>query len=128
MKNIDEVIGGLFESFWLAGMVKVNKKKARQIFTRLVKKEIDMRDFTEGLIVDVQKRLEIRQLGFSAMHPTTYLNGERWDDEYRGVLNETHQSSYQTHSQRQHEQAKQALREMEAGNTSFDTPIIRPLQ
>ena len=117
MNEVDE----FFEMFWLAGMVKVNKKKARQIFTRLAKKEADVFAFTEGLILDVQKRLEIRQLGFSAMHPTTYLNGERWEDEYRGLLNETHQQSNQTHSQRQHEQARQAYEAMGTADGKGDT-------
>ena len=124
MEEVDE----FFEMFWVAGMVKVNKKKARQIFTRLAKKESDVFAFTDGLILDVQKRLEIRQLGFSAMHPTTYLNGERWDDEYRGLLNETHQQPNQTHSQRQHEQAQISYSEMEAGYPEGDFRPIRPLR
>ncbi len=124
MNELDE----LFEKFWRAGMVKVNKKKARQIFTKLAKKEEDVFSFTENLIIDVQKRLEIRQLGFSAMHPTTYLNGERWDDEYRGVLNEASQRSNQTHSQRQHQQAADAYKQMELEHTESDAGIIRQVQ
>jgi hypothetical protein len=124
MNELDE----LFEQFWNAGMVKVNKKKARQIFTKLAKKEEDVFSFTENLIIDIQKRLEIRQLGFSAMHPTTYLNGERWDDEYRGVLNETSQRSNQTHSQRQHQQAADAYKQMELEHTESNPGIIRPLR
>ena len=124
MNKLDE----FFEMFWRAGMVKVNKKKARQIFTKLAKKEEDVFSFTENLIIDVQKRLEIRQLGFSAMHPTTYLNGERWDDEYRGVLNEASQRSNQTHAQRQHQQAADAYKQMEFTDTESDAGIIRQVQ
>ena len=121
MNKLDE----LFEKFWFAGMVKVNKKKARQIFTKLAKKEEDVFSFTENLIIDVQKRLEIRQLGFSAMHPTTYLNGERWDDEYRGVLNDTYKQSNQTHAERQHQQAADAYKQMELEHTESNVRSIR---
>ena len=33
------------------------------------------------LIIDIKKRLASNQLGFKEMHPATYLNGERWEDE-----------------------------------------------
>jgi hypothetical protein len=122
MNELDE----FFEMFWRSGMVKVNKKKARQIFTKLAKKEEDVFSFTENLIIDIQKRLEIRQLGFSAMHPTTYLNGERWEDDY--PEDNAHKQSNQTHSQRQHEQARHALREMESADAGFSTSIIRQIQ
>jgi len=71
----------LFQRFWLAGMRKCNKKKAKSLFNRLLKSSKDPELFTTKLVMDIQKRVEINQYGFDALHPTTYLNGERWDDE-----------------------------------------------
>ena len=76
----------LFQLFWTAGMRKVSRKKALPLFNKVLKgrdKELweSIDDFTEFLILDIQTRLNTNQLGFKEMHPTTYLNGERWDDE-----------------------------------------------
>ena len=72
----------MFEQFWLAGMAKKNKAKAKTIFNRLLKSKGDKaQDFTSQLIMDVKRRLAVNQLGFESMHPTTYLNGERWEDD-----------------------------------------------
>jgi len=71
----------LFEKFWYAGMRKVNKVKAKPIFLKLLSDTPDPKGFTESLIEDVEIRLENKQRGFNEMHPTTYLNGERWKDE-----------------------------------------------
>lgn len=71
----------LFENFWQAGMRKVNKKAARKIFQRLLKEQSNPHEFVEMLSNDVKHRIRLKQFGFDAMHPTTYLNGERWEDE-----------------------------------------------
>jgi hypothetical protein len=78
-----------FDQFWLAGMKKVNKKKALSAYKSQFKsnkknldKESPEMHFANHLINDVKKRLELNQLGFTEMHPTTYLNGERWNDDY----------------------------------------------
>ena len=71
----------LFEKFWLAGMRKCNKKKAKPLFNRLLKASDDPQEFTSKLIMDIRSRISHKQFGFDAMHPTTYLNGERWEDE-----------------------------------------------
>ena len=75
--------GRLFELFWVAGMKKTNKIKAKPIFIKLLVKATPTYEeaFTNQLINDVKKRLASNQLGFDQMHPTTYLNGERWNDE-----------------------------------------------
>jgi hypothetical protein len=70
-----------FEIFWGAGMRKINKKKARTIFERIAKKTPDPTRFAEALAQDIQTRLRLNQFGFSGLHPATYLNGERWEDE-----------------------------------------------
>ncbi len=73
----------LFELFWMSGIRKVNRKKTKPIFIKLLVKATPTyeRAFTDQLINDIHKRLDLDQLGFSEMHPTTYLNGERWNDE-----------------------------------------------
>jgi len=71
----------LFDNFWASGIRKMNKKKARSSFAKVIKSQDDPDAFTDQLIFDVQKRLKGNQLGFKEMHPTTYLNGERWEDE-----------------------------------------------
>lgn len=70
-----------FETFWDAGMVKTGKKKALSIFTSIVKRDkLDASSFAEKLAEDVRARLQGSQFGFDKLHPTTYLNGERWSD------------------------------------------------
>lgn len=71
----------LFEIFWLAGMRKVDKKRARSAFNRVLKPKEDQRKFVNRLVIDIKTRLSVSQSGFNNMHPTTYLNNERWTDE-----------------------------------------------
>lgn len=75
--SIDQV----FEQFWNAGMVKTGKKKALSIFTSIVKRDkLDAGEFAAKLEADVRARVKAGQFGFDKLHPTTYLNGERWND------------------------------------------------
>ena len=65
-----------FEEFWKVYPRKFTKKTALEIWSR---KKPD----AELLIADVRNRLENDAQwkdGFIP-HPTTYLNGERWNDE-----------------------------------------------
>ena len=71
----------LFELFWLAGMRKSNKKMARKSFERVIKANDDPEDFVQRLIKDIEYRISVGQFGFNQMLPTTYLNGERWEDD-----------------------------------------------
>ena len=74
----------LFQNFWNAGMRKMNPKKARPLFIKLAKSyTTGPVYFTSMLMEDIQERVSINQQGFDAMHPTTYLNGERWNDEIK---------------------------------------------
>ena len=92
-----------FDMFWQAGMKKVNKKKALSAYkTQFKANKKNLGDsnqeinFANHLANDIQKRLDLGQLGFSEMHPTTYLNGERWNDDYpapRQQLSDFGQSS-----------------------------------
>ena len=72
--------GADFERFWIVWPDKRNKKKARDVFIR---KKFSITDVDE-LIADVElrKRSDKRWLGGFIPHCSTYLNGERWEDEY----------------------------------------------
>lgn len=69
-----------FEIFWTAGMVKNNKKKSLSLFKSLAAKNGGSLVFARKLADDVRYRLDAGQMGFDALHPATYLNGERWND------------------------------------------------
>lgn len=82
-QDTKDYIDQLFEKFWSAGMKKVNKAVAKKSFNTQIKKyEGTPEQFTEMLIEDVKKRIG-KQYGFDNLHPTTYLNGQRWNDELK---------------------------------------------
>lgn len=71
-----------FAIYWSAGMLKTNKKKAFSSFSSYVKaNKLCPTEFANMLAKDVKARLSANQMGFDRMHPTTYLNGERWEDQ-----------------------------------------------
>lgn len=71
-----------FSIYWSAGMLKTNKKKALSSFASYVKaNKLCPTEFANMLAKDVKARLSANQMGFDRMHPTTYLNGERWEDQ-----------------------------------------------
>ena len=67
-----------FPDFWSAYPKKREKKKARDAWKR---KRLDSR--ADEIIADVRNRIEKdgQWLDGYVPHPTTYINGERWDDE-----------------------------------------------
>ncbi|WP_428945270.1 replication protein [Pantoea sp. FN060301] len=75
-----------FESFfWRAGMVKLGKQKAVAAFRsqfQAWRKESGgtPQQFAQMLAEDITIRLG-KQYGFDKLHPTSYLNGKRWQDE-----------------------------------------------
>ncbi len=77
-----------FELFWHAGMYKTGKKQARKVFEKIISKEPNPSEFTQKLVDDIEKRLRLNQFGFDGLHPATYLNNERWDDDYPKPLKE----------------------------------------
>lgn len=81
-QRLDGDYGANFGRFWNGGMRKVNKKAAQKSFLKLFSRHQCDESFPRMLIQDIQKRLALGQLGFAEMHPTTYLNGERWNDDY----------------------------------------------
>lgn len=73
-----------FELFWLAGMRKANKKRARAAFDTALKaagQSATPRAFAESLVADVKRRIAVEQMGFDKMHPAAYLGDERWEDD-----------------------------------------------
>lgn len=71
-----------FERFWSAGMRKVDKAQARPAFQRARKRaKLAPEEFGDMLVADVQRRLRLGQTGFDKLHPKTYLNNQRWEDE-----------------------------------------------
>lgn len=71
-----------FETFWQAGMRKANRKAARKAFESAAKaSDKSVAEFAQFLSDDITRRIAAEQLGFDRMHPTTYLNGERWEDD-----------------------------------------------
>lgn len=91
-----EALNEAFELFWDAGMVKVGKAKAKAKFEKLVRDGKEDPDvFARKLARDVKARLAAQVFGFDRLHPTTYLNGERWNDEIIGDLPDNVRSFHQ---------------------------------
>ena len=71
--------------FWCAGMHKTGKKNAKSAFrTQFTLWRKDTKgsagEFATFLADDIKLRLGV-QFGFDKLHPSTYLNGQRWNDE-----------------------------------------------
>ncbi|ECW2450779.1 hypothetical protein F3V47_10505, partial [Salmonella enterica] len=71
--------------FWIAGMRKTGKKNAASAFrTQFAAWRKDTHgsaeDFARMLAEDIRCRAGT-QFGFDRLHPATYLNGQRWNDE-----------------------------------------------
>ena len=70
-----------FTEFWNAYPKKAgDKQKAKRIYIKLIRSNIKP-DFHVFILTDIASRIKNKVFGFSAMHPSTYLNGERWNDE-----------------------------------------------
>jgi len=73
-QNGDDEPDDVFDEFWSLYPRKVNKKKAQQAFDRLTKEN------QQKAIKDITHRYDDVNSQFIP-HPTTYINGERWNDE-----------------------------------------------
>lgn len=90
-KDNKEYIYALFDRFWEAYPKKKNKKKAREVFTRLKPSE----ELLEKMLssIDVAKQSgEWNDIQFIP-YPTTWLNGERWEDELSQTTNDEEDDS-----------------------------------
>ncbi|MDE9467487.1 replication protein [Xenorhabdus bovienii] len=93
----DQIQSAFETIFWCAGMRKVGKPKALSSFKSQFKawrKETGgtPEQFAEFLAADIRLRLQVKIFGFENLHPTTYLNGQRWTDE-KPVTNTPTQST-----------------------------------
>ena len=73
----------LFESFWEAYPRKVEKKKALIIWTRKIQPESGTFEKIMAALKEQKDSKEwLKDSGAYIPHPTTWLNGERWNDQY----------------------------------------------
>lgn len=84
--SLDPTDKAFDEIFWEAGLRKDSKVKARSAFkTKYLawKKSTkgSPEDFAAMLALDIRGRVQAGQLGIDKLLPTSYLNGERWNDE-----------------------------------------------
>ena len=72
-----------FNHFWSnMKLVKKNKKGSLSAFKKVTKdKSKSPMDWATFLINDIQNRINANQFGIDKLHPATYLNGQRWEDE-----------------------------------------------
>lgn len=72
-----------FNIFYSAGLVKKSKVQAFKKFKALVKQmNADPVEFGNLVAIDVKNRIAKQQFGIDKLHPSTYLNNQRWDDEH----------------------------------------------
>lgn len=72
-----------FELFYSAGLVKKSRVSAMKKFKALVKElSADPFEFASLLCSDISKRISSQQFGIDRLHPSTYLNQQRWTDEH----------------------------------------------
>lgn len=80
-----EVVGSpLFDSFWKAYPRKTNKGFAKKVFAKM--------KVTDDLLAKMLKAIEVQKRSVwkdkdpqYIPHPSTWLNGERWEDELHAV-------------------------------------------
>lgn len=71
-----------FVIFYNAGLRKKDPKGTAAKFKALAKKmKADPIELAELLKTNIQARLASKEFGFDRLHPSTYLNKERWNDE-----------------------------------------------
>lgn len=88
-----------FDAFWAAYPTKAKKKPAQQKFIIAVKNSgLTAIKFSQMLINDIQTRQNLQQFGFDKLHATTYLNQERWNDEYPTNQQPTHATGHKANS------------------------------
>ena len=79
------------ELFWQAYPRKTNRKKALELLRSMIVKE-PSRELWRRVIMDARRRFQGQDARFIP-HPTTYLNGRRWEDDHLPEPVERPQSS-----------------------------------
>lgn len=84
-KDNNILLDSAFEIFYKSGLQKVGKSKAITNFKTAYKnwksKNKTPEAFAQMLASDIQCRLKANIFGFANLHPATYLNQKRWEDE-----------------------------------------------
>ena len=70
-----------FNRLWTTWPNKKNKKRSQSVFAKIANNSPRPDIFVNNLIADIQARIQSNQLGFTEMMLSTYLNGERWNDD-----------------------------------------------
>ena len=78
--NVAAIAQG-FAVFYNAGLPKKSRQRAESAFKRQAKKHGDPVAFGKMVAENIKGRLGTGELGFDSMHPSTYLNQQRWLDE-----------------------------------------------
>ena len=72
-----------FDIFYSAGLVKKSKAQSFKKFKALCKEmKCNPIEFGELIATDVGIRIAKQQFGIDKLHPSTYLNNQRWTDEH----------------------------------------------
>ena len=82
-----DLVESWFNSFWNVYPKKADKKKAKEKFRKICKTESDFQKIMTGLNQTVVPKAKAEGTQYIPL-PTTWLNGERWNDEpYRPKTN-----------------------------------------
>ena len=80
--DLNNSLSRAFDVFYSAGLVKKSKSAAIKSFAKLVAKEkADPMLVALRLTDDIAARIESKQFGIDNLHPSTYLNNKRWEDD-----------------------------------------------
>ena len=86
VKHLGETVDVAFEGFWKVSHKNGSKKKARELFAAIIKREkLDPMMFAVELTNDTMARQKGQQFGFDKLHITTYLTQERWKDDVKAA-------------------------------------------
>ena len=79
----DSLVQSAFAYFWSnMRLPKKAKPVGEKSFTKTVKQVDDPMHFAKFLVTDTETRFNNQQIGFDKMHPSTYLNQTRWEDDH----------------------------------------------
>ena len=116
----EKLIENSFNFWWNHYPKKLAKKAAFKSWQKTTKKmdEQTIRDLTNHIVDDVEHRLKSLKsgsdefLGFDRLHPTTYLNQERYNDDY----NTSNDQVAKSYHQQQIDRSNAALAEWDRKN------------
>lgn len=83
-----------FEKFWAAYPRKIGKKKAKAIWEKLNPDETLVNKIIEAISAQGESVQWKKDGGVFIPHPSTWLNGERWNDEMKTTQNQQKANKY----------------------------------